>query len=151
MGKLIRLRFFEILSICIVISALLSAFAAAGLLFSEILLAIWSFVGMTAFMLINIKMLRNCYCDLRNKPVYYTVNTAAYLIFAAVNTIAYEICSTEIYAWFFSITKFIKYIYAETPAGISLVVFHFAGIASIFLAPFELDGIFIYDDGEELQ
>ncbi len=151
MGKLIKLRFFEILFICIGISALLSCLAAIGLLFNGILLAVWSVVGTTAFMLINIKMLRNCYCDLRNKPVYYIANTAAYLIFTAVNAIAYEIFSTEIYAWLFSITKFTKYIYTEIPADISLFIFHCIGLAGIFIAPFELDGIFIYDDGEDIE
>ena len=99
------------------------------------------------FIVVNVLLLRRCYLDIYNKPVYYTSNFVAYLLFAGITFIAHALFPSEIFAWLFGITKVMRYSFLELTTVTSMFIFHGMGLLMIALASVDLGWIFeIADD-----
>lgn len=127
-------RFAELLGLCIVLSAITTAFYELEIIKTQNALVFWSFLFVAIFIFINVKMMRNCYFDLVGTHGYYIGNYAAYLIFAGVNFIIYKL-NDMIYTWLFAITKFAKYLGPELSTTDSALAFHIIMLTIVAVAP----------------
>ena len=97
------------------------------------------FIGLlcsaAVFIFINVRMLRQCFFELRSRFIYYAANYAAYFIFVAINMAVYEACGNEIYTWLFAITKAASYTRYGFSAIESAVIFHGVMSAVILFSP----------------
>jgi len=149
--RVIVRRFFELFFTNAAISAVLTVFNIADLLITANTLLKGMCLGIALFIFFNVRMLKNCYFDLRNKALYYFTNLSAYFAFMAVCFGTYFLCSGEVYTWLFAVTKFAKYTRFTTAVPYSALIFHCFGIIMIFLAPLGMSWVFpINDDTEEV-
>lgn len=146
--RIIVRRFLELFFVNAAISAILTILNLGKVLAGHNSLPFGMFVGIAVFVTVNFRMLRRCYFDLRDSFLYYTANIAAYLLFALFSACVYRVFSSEIYTWFFALTKFLKYTNIALSVPYSAAVFHLIGFLIIFIAPIGMDWIFIYDDDE---
>ena len=91
--------------------------------------------GVAVYMLIQMRMLRQCYFDLQILPVFYLANYASWLAFAGLHGGLYYICNTEIYTWLFSITKFAQFSEYNISSLQSVLIFHGCILVLILAAP----------------
>lgn len=148
-SAIVILRFFELLITTVLLSVAVTALNIAGIIFSRTTLFLGTFLGTALFVFINIRRLRLCYFDVHSNFIYYSVNYAAYFIFAAVSFAIYKFCSNEVYTWMFAITKFAKYI-MEFSNVESALIFHGVGLLMILLAPLGMGWIFDEETDSEL-
>ena len=120
---------------------------------SEIIVKRYAVVIMiTAFVVIftvyNFRNLRKCYIDMRNEKLYYCLNFLSHVIFATGNILVFLLASNEFYTWVFSITKGIAFLGAKTI--ISILLFHFIGLASVVIAPIGMEWVFEIREKREI-
>ena len=142
-------RFFELLLVCVAISAVITLLGVFGLLTTRNRIFFGTLAGTIAFICINISMLRNCYFDLQGDRIYFLANISAYLIFAILSFAICFLCSNVVYAWLFSITKFARFTKAGLETHYSALIFHFIGFMTIFFSPIGMKPIIqLADDNE---
>lgn len=123
-----------ILSICI--SGLITGLYVLELFEStQKACVISSCIGMAVYIIINVSMLRTCYFELGNKPVYYGANYTAYFIFMLISAGVYILGGDGVYTWGFVITKAAKYWSVSMDTKTAAVIFHCIMGAVIALAP----------------
>lgn len=142
------IRFLELFFTSAAISSLVTVLNLLGLVTTQGMLYVWTLVGTGAFIFINVRMLRQCYADLRGGELYYICNLLAYLIFILVGIILYIIGARVLYTWLFAITKIVRFIDMGTRMRYSLLIFHSLGVLAIFLAPIKMKNIFLVDNEE---
>lgn len=145
--KVIIRRLCELLLICAIISAIITFFFVAGILYTDTYLSIALLIGLFLFAFINLRMLRQCYFDLHNNKNYYFSNILSYVIFALVSFGVCKLCSGIIFTWLFAVTKFLKYTNAGISTITSMLFFHIIGILSVLLAPIGMK--WVVEDIEE--
>lgn len=149
--KIINQRFVETLVWCVLISTVISFLCVSGAmpiasLQRDVALCICPIV----FIAINVKKMRNCYYEIKNTALYYTINLCAYAIFSVLNLSSYVFFSREAYTWCFLITGFARFSRLEVATKISIMMFHCINLASIFLAPIGM-GWVLEKEAEERQ
>jgi len=142
-------RTLEMLLVNIVISAITTFACVSRLLNTKMDICIAMMLGVVIFVLINIRMLRECNFVLRNKLHYFLVNISSYLVFAAITFLVYFLCSPECFTWIFSINKFMRYIDENISVHNAMFVFHTIGLLMIILAPIGMKRIFDEQDAIE--
>lgn len=135
-------RLCELFLTCAIISAVITFFYVAGILYTDTFLSIALLIGLFVFAFINIRMLRQCYFDLHSNKNYYLSNLLSYAIFALISIGVYKLCSGIIFTWLFAITKFVKYTDAGNPTIKSMLFFHLIGFLCVLLAPIGMKWIF---------
>lgn len=146
--RIIVRRFLELFFVNAAISAILTILNIGKVLARKDTLLLGMFVGIAVFVIMNFRMLRRCYFDLKNRFLYYTANIAAYFLFALLSAFVYLVFSSKIYTWLFAVTKFLKYTKIALSVPYSAAIFHLIGFSVIFIAPIGMGWIFSYDDDE---
>ena len=148
--RVIIRRFFELLVTSAAISAAVTMLNISEILNTKNRLFFGLFAGVIIFVFLNVRMMRHCYFDLKNKRLYYFSNLAAYLLFAAAGFVSSLFLPNVLYTCIFVVTKFVKYLFSDIPAYYSVLIFHAIGLSAVFLAPLGMDRMFklndIYDD-----
>lgn len=144
-------RIFELMMTCAIASAIITFFNIGGILTTTSSIRIALVIGLAAFVLINVLMLRQFYLDFRNNITYFLVNIVSYLTFVEISLAVYNYCSSELYAWIFSITKFAKYWYFAIDNLLSLFIFHIIGFLATLLAPIGMSWVFLINEEEEFE
>lgn len=142
-------RFFELMITCAIISAAVTFLNIFDVLTTKGSLCNALLIGLTAFVFVNVLMLRQCYFEFRSNVIYFLVNIPAYLFFAGVTIAVYYLCSKECFTWLFAITKFAKYSNLDINNRLSLFLFHIIGLLTVTFAPIGMSWIFADDDAEE--
>lgn len=135
-------RFFELLILCVALSASLTFLNMAGVLATERSLRISLIIGVVVFMVLNTMMLKLCYFAMRNNLNYFAVNTFVYLLFTALSLAIHFLCSNNCYTWLFAITKFVKYSNFHFDTIQSALIFHSIGLLTIILSPIGMSWVF---------
>lgn len=146
-------RFFELLVTCSVISAFITLLNVAGVLITKNAVCVAMLAGIIMFVLLNVRMLRQCYFEMRSFLIYYSVNLTAYFLFAAVCFAVYFLTSNTCFTWLFAITKFVRFSNLELPTLSSAVLFHIIGVIMVIASPLGMKWIFMFDyddDGEDV-
>lgn len=147
--KIIIQRFFELMITCAGISAAITFLHTCNIITSESQLGICLLFGLAVFIFINVRMLRQCYFELRSNGTYFLVNMSAYLLFTGTAFAVYCLGSKECFTWLFAVTKFAKYSNLNIDNLTSLLVFHIIGLSMMIFAPIGLSWIFKDDDDDE--
>lgn len=142
-------RFFELFITTALSSATITLLYIAGMLESQTAICWGLLSGIIIFCIINIKMLRQCYFELKSRGQYFFINISAYLLFFASSLAIYFLCSDEFFTWTFAITKFAKYTTAEFEPLTSLIFFHIVGLLTVIFAPSKMEWVFEKDDWTE--
>ena len=143
-------RFFELMITCAVISAVITCLNIGDILTTEGGLCIALLIGIAVFVLINVRMLRQCYFEFRSNIIYFLVNMSSYLFFAGVTIAVYYLCSKECFTWLFAVTKFAKYLGFDINNLLSLLLFHIIGLLMVTFAPIGMSWIFTDDIDEDI-
>lgn len=142
-------RFFELLFINIGISVILALLNIIGFLNSQQILLTGVLVGMVLYIAINIKLMRNCFFDLRSNLLHYSSNFAAYILFAALNL---NLCNAQtgtLYTWLFAVTKILVYTHFNVSAFTSAIFFHTVMMIMVLLAPIGMDWVIMMDKDKD--
>lgn len=137
-------RFMEIAGSCVLLSSVISFLCKCNALpdgSGELVIGLY--IAMAIFIVINIWMMRGCYYELKDTKVYFIVNYSAYIVFGLITILVYNLFSTEVYTWFFAITKFARYTNLYLPTVYSAAVFHTVIGIAIFLAPIGMSWVHI--------
>lgn len=106
-------------------------------------------LGAALFLYVNVRMMRDCYYDIRGGMYYFVGNYAAYLIFMAVSLLLYFFGGSGIFTWLFAITKFVRYTGGGVSNLVSTLIFHAVMLLSVLLAPLGMkQQILMYEDEE---
>ena len=140
--RVVLQRFLELLFTNTLISVFVSFLNFADIIETESGVGIWLVIGFVLFLYINIRLLRQCYFELKNKFVYYFVNLLAYFLFMVVSFGIYYCFSMEIFSLFFAIFKILKYSRMATGVLCSLVIGHSIGFLCVFLSPLGMSWVF---------
>lgn len=140
--KVIIRRTLELLISNIIISLFLTIFNIFGILNTQTHLGFASLLGVAVFMIINIKLSRNCYFDLRSNYNYYFSNILSYLIFVFIGILVYLLFPDYIFTCFFSIIKVAKYSRFIVSTFLSMLYFHTIGFLCILFAPIGMGWVF---------
>ena len=92
------------------------------------------------FTFINFTNLRNCYFDLRNKKLFYTLNFLSQAIFLGINLFFLIFEKNKIYTWLFAVTKALKFI--DINIVYSVLIFHLIQMVCIVVSPIGMGWIF---------
>ncbi len=144
----IVLRFSELFFVNTAISMVLVVLNKVNILQSRGALLLGTLVGIAVFAVINFRMLRQCYFDLKGGLAYYIANTAAYLLYVLLGIAVYIVFSNRVYTLFFALTKFLRYTALDISLLCSAAVFHVIGLALIFSAPIGMGWIFEQTEDE---
>ena len=142
-------RFFELLLINTILSAVVTALNFTGFIKTQDLIFISTSLGVFLSMFINIQFMRKYYYDLASKMTYYPSNYIAHLLFLAVNLAVGAIFDNNVYAWLFSITKFARFSHLEWGSLTSAILFNCLMILSIHIAPVGMGWIVLEEDYED--
>lgn len=136
-------RIIDLFLTCVSISAVIALLCIMGIIPDGSRdLTIGLLIGTALFLLINARMLRRCYFEMRDITLYYVVNYCAYVIFGAFNLCTYKLFSSAVYAWLFAVTKFARYIGFNISSPLSATIFHIIMVILIFSIPFSTGRIF---------
>ena len=127
-------RFFELMITCAGVSAVITFLHTGDELTTESSLFVALLIGLIVFVAVNVRMLRQCYFDLRSNVIYYFVNISAYLLFICVTIAVYCFGSKESFTWLFAITKFAKYLGLDINNLLSVFIFHMIGLLTVKFA-----------------
>lgn len=144
---LVYRRLIELFLPSILFSVLITLFNISGLVVKRDSVIVMIAACTAIFAICNVRNLRRCYFDMRNKKLFYGLNFLSHIIFAAVNFAMFEFTSNETYAWFFSITKSLTFFNIDTIY--SILFFHFIGLLCIVISPIGMKWIFIKEDDED--
>ncbi len=140
--KVILQRFLELLFTNIFISVFVAFLNLADIIKTDSGLCGGLIMGLALFMYINVRLMRQCYFEMKNRGTYYFVNIAAYLIFAGISLGGYYWFPEEIFGLFFAIFKFLKFSRLATGTFYSLVIGHSIGFLCVFLSPVGMNWVF---------
>lgn len=142
-------RFFELLLTNAMISIVITYLHVGEVLVTKASLFAALLAGITVFIFINVRMLRQCFFELRSNSLYFLINISAYAAFVAVSLAVFCFGSKECFTWIFAIAKFARFSYANLANRYSFLLFHIIGILMIFLAPVGMDWVFMQSDIEQ--
>lgn len=135
-------RFLEFFFWEVILSVIVTALATAeGTITTKIISVGLSFVGIFIYVFINVIFQRRCCFDLADKKLYYKTNYIAYLIFASINMICIPVLDAATYAWIFSLTRAMRYLYIVVPNIVSALVFHIIMLLVIYISPYGMERI----------
>lgn len=149
-ARIFIIRFLELLLTNAIISSIVTAMNLMEIVTTQAALYAWILMGTVVFVIINIKMMRQCYVDVGNKDIYYLANLLACTAFAIVSVIIYLTGARALFSWLFATTKIVRTVNMEIGMKYSLLLFHTISTASVFVAPIgiKLDYPF-YDETDE--
>lgn len=140
--KVIIRRTLELLISNAIISLFLTMFNIFGVLETQTQLGFASLLGVSVFLLVNVKLSRDCYFDLRSNYNYYFSNILSYLIFVLIGIFVYMLFPSYIFTCFFSIIKVAKYSRFIVSTFLSMLFFHTIGFLCILFAPIGMGWVF---------
>ena len=140
-------RVTELLVLSVFLSLIITILNVTGMVAkrTNIFLMISAFVMVFTFF--NFRNLRNCYCDMRNKKLFFILNFLSNAIFAAVNFAVLMLANSEVYTWLFSITKGLRFIYVDIIY--SVLIFHFIQLLCIVVSTIGMGWVFDVNDEED--
>jgi hypothetical protein len=140
--KTVIRRFFEFFFWEIILSVIITALATAeGNATTKLISVGLSFAGIFIYAFINVLFQRRCCFDLADKNLYYKTNYIAYLMFVFINMICILILDGTTYAWMFSLTRAMRYLYIVVPNVVSALIFHGVMLLAIYISPYGMDRI----------
>lgn len=144
-------RFLGLLFSSIIISSLMSFLCICGIIPDGSTILVVSLYAFTViFAIINVRMMRDTYCELKSYRLYLAVNLSAYAVFALVNLISYKLFSQFLYTWIFGITKTIRYSSFNLSTLKAIGIFHLIMIIVTLFAAAGMDWV-KYEETEEQE
>lgn len=145
-------RLCELLFSCVALSLILALLCVTGILpDASVKMFAGVYIGVVAFLCIDVRMLRGCHYAIRNNALYFAINFSANTVFALLNLLAYKLLPQFIYTFPFAITKFAKFTGLPVSSGYSAVIFHIVTVILIFLAPIGMKRIYEEEEEELLE
>ena len=141
-------RVAELLLPSVFSSAVITLLNITGIVAKRTSLLVMISVFVLVFTVLNLRNLRNCYYDICNKKLFFILNFSAYAIFAAINFAVLAFAKSEVYAWVFSITKGLRFLYVDIIY--SVLLFHFIQLMCIIGATIGMEWIFDEKEEDEL-
>lgn len=140
--KVIIRRTLEFLISNAIISLFLTILNIFGVLETQTQLGFTTLLGVSVFLLLNVKLSRDCYFDLRSNYNYYFSNIVSYLIFVLIGVLVYVMFPDYIFTCFFAIIKVAKYSIFTVSTMVSMLCFHAVGILCVVIAPIGMGWVF---------
>lgn len=140
--KILWRRFGEILFMEIFLSAVVMTLVSTSIFETWISLASFTAVCALIYFIFHFFFLRATFYFIRSRRAYYTVNLAAYALFALLSVVTYLICyfndDMMMFTWMFAVTKFWSYLFLEMSGFVSMILFHIMMVSLVYIAPAEM-------------
>lgn len=140
-------RVAELLLPSIFLSAMITFLNITGRVVDRVNIFLMISAFVMVFTIYNFRNLRNCYCDMRDKKLFFILNFLSYAIYAGINLAVLVFTKSEVYTWLFSITKGLRFLYVDVIY--SVLVFHFIQLLCIFVSTIGMEWVFDEIDEDE--
>lgn len=86
----------------------------------------------------QVLLMRYCCYMLADMNRYFLSNLLAYIAFVIISVLCLRLMPSELFTYFFGITKVFRYIGFRVSAKVSLIIFHFVTVVLIFASPIHM-------------